>query len=66
MKLLKFGKIYEGEDGVLVFDSFHADCEGASFRHEDLLDMVIERLQKEKKAEPGRVERRVRGVVQLE
>ena len=37
MKIEKFGKIYEDENGLLVIDSFHFDAEG----HPPTMEMVI-------------------------
>ena len=41
MKIKKFGKIYEGADGVLVIDSFEFDAEG----HHPTMEMVIRAIK---------------------
>jgi hypothetical protein len=48
-EIKKFGKIYEREDGQLVYEGFHVDCNENPPRDalDVLIDLVIQRLRKD-------------------
>lgn len=47
-EIKKFGKIYEREDGQLIYEGFHVDCKGSIMPPgEVLMHLVVERIQKD-------------------